>query len=84
MEVARVNWLRAKARVDRATEACTFAREWMGNSIRSCETYRAIWMERAENSDVRSPGHKAYAYEQAEMWNSLATRFSIKFGSNAK
>lgn len=80
--VERVNWLRAKARFDRWTEEFTAIRDQMGNTIRSFQNMQDKWLERAERAEQQSEGHKYYAYLQADVWGSLASRVKVAFGNN--
>lgn len=81
--VERVTWLRAKARYDRSREAKTHICDQMGNTIRGFRYLENKWMMRAEIKNILSPGHQAYAYEQAATWKSLAERAQRTFGSDA-
>jgi len=79
--VQRVNWLRAKARVDRWAEELVMVQDQMGNTIRFFKRRSVEWLARAENS--WHPGHICYAHQQADMWQGLAEKAITKFGNNA-
>jgi hypothetical protein len=80
--VEQVNWLRAKARYDRWHEEHITVLQHMGNTIRYFEKMKAEWLERAEKPEQQSEGHRCYSYEQADIWNSLASRARQTFGRN--
>ena len=82
--VEQVNWLRAKARVDRWDEERVTVLQHMGNSIRYFEKMESEWLERAEKTEQYSEGHRCYAYEQADIWNSLARRAVKAYGGKAQ
>jgi hypothetical protein len=55
----------------------------MGNTIRGF-THRTVeWLERAERTEQRTEGHRCYAYQQADIWESLRSRVEKAFRNNA-
>lgn len=56
----------------------------MGNTIRYFEKMEAEWMERAQRAEQQSEGHRCYAYEQADIWKSLAIRVGKAFGAKVQ
>lgn len=55
----------------------------MGNTLRSFEHMEADWLRRAERSEQENEGHRCYAYQQADIWNSMAKRAEKRFGQYA-
>jgi len=55
----------------------------MGNTIRYFEYRQTEWLERAARDPI-SEGQRCYAYQQADVWESLARRSKEKFGDNAR
>jgi hypothetical protein len=56
----------------------------MGNTIRSFQRREVQWLQRAEKTEQQSVGHKCYAYHQADIWASLASRAQERFGEDAQ
>jgi hypothetical protein len=73
--VYRVNWLRAKARAERAQEEEMTVLEEMGSTIRWYQFHKQKWQARAIHA-LQSPqqgmGHHLYAERQVAMWERLA------------
>jgi hypothetical protein len=67
--VYRVHWLRAKAKLDRATEQAILLPYEMDWTI-ACFNYRAEqWLERQASALANNlPGHVCYAARQVDMW----------------
>ena len=65
-----MNWLRAKASFDRATEEVTLVRYEMEWTIRFFEHQEAQWIVRKDLGC--SAGHVMYACRQASMWAGFA------------
>jgi hypothetical protein len=82
--VEQVNYLRAKARVDRWNEDRIMIQDQMGNTIRYFQRMEAQWLQRAERTEQQSEGHRCYAYQQADIWSSLAQRAVKSFRKNAR
>lgn len=70
VEVHRVNWLRAKASFDRATEEVILVKYEMQWTIRYFEHQVTTWRRRREEGC--SMGHIMYATKQVAMWAGLA------------
>ena len=71
-KVYRVNWLRAKARVDRWEEEVKLVQHEMQWTVKWFENQHHIWGGRAEASmDKGEVGHASYAWKQQEMWINL-------------
>jgi hypothetical protein len=68
--VHRVNWLRAKAAFERATEENTLVRYEMKWTTAYYSHRAAEWRNRKE-ADF-SKGHKIYAAKQEAMWKSFS------------
>ncbi|EFI26753.1 hypothetical protein CC1G_15677 [Coprinopsis cinerea okayama7 len=79
-ELYRVNWIRAKARLDRWKEENTLIRCEMGWMLNFFDRKEKICLGWADMSGNR-PGHRAYAYRQAEMWRLLACEARRSFKS---
>src|SRR5882672_3577248 len=69
LQVYRVNWLRAKARMDRWQEEVTLVQNetwWMHLWL---DYHRNIWEGRAKESEQDGlKGHACYAWKQVWMW----------------
>lgn len=71
--VYRVNWLRAKARVERWSEESKFVPNEMRWTFNFYRKRRQEWEERARKSEEAGRiGHACYAWEQEDMWDQLA------------
>jgi hypothetical protein len=77
LPVHRVNWLRAKAAFDRATEENTLVRNEMKWTTAYFKHREMEWKRRKE--DVTSLGHKTYAAKQEAMWKESADRARSSF-----
>jgi hypothetical protein len=78
--VYRVNWLRAKSRVDRWREELILVENEMQWTLLWFENQANIWRERAEREDSILPvGHKAYAKKQQKLWKTFQRKSSDKF-----
>src|SRR5882724_9091461 len=75
LQVYRVNWLRAKAQMDRWQEEVTLVQNetrWMHLWL---DYHRNIWEERATESEQKGlKGHACYAWKQVWMWERMAMR----------
>ena len=72
--VYRVNWLRAKARVDQWQEELVLVKHemrlWLKNQAK-------LWGERLKRENSFLPnGHKAYATKQQKLWNAFQRKAS--------
>lgn len=73
--VYRVNWLRAKARVDRWLEEQTLVKHEMYWTILWFRNQGKMWRDRSNSQDENlPPGHRSYAIKQENLWN----RFEMK------
>ena len=78
--VYRVNWLRAKARVDRWVEEETLVKHEMEWTILWFKYQADIWRDRSKREDVNlPPGHQVYATKQQKLWNSFHEKSSERF-----
>jgi hypothetical protein len=78
--VYRVNWLRAKARVDRWLEEQILVKHEMNWTIRWFQNQADTWGERSKIEDADLPqGHKAYAIKQLKLWNAFRRKASERF-----
>jgi hypothetical protein len=78
--VYRVNWLRAKARVDRWQEELILVKHEMQWTILWFQNQADLWRERSEREDGNLPiGHKAYAKKQQKLWNMFQKKSSERF-----
>jgi hypothetical protein len=78
--VYRVNWLRAKARVDRWVEELVLVKHEMQWTIRWFQYQANLWRERSEREEGSLPiGHKAYAKKQRKLWNEFERKSSERF-----
>jgi len=75
LQVYRVNWLRAKAWMDRWQEEVTLVQNetrWMHLWL---DYHRNIWEERATESEQKGlKGHACYAWKQVWMWQEWKMR----------
>ena len=72
-QVYRVNWLRAKARMDRWKEEVTLVQNETGWMHLWLEYHRKIWEGRAKESEQEGlKGHACYAWKQVRMWERMA------------
>ena len=73
LPIYRVNFLRAKARMDRWQEEVTLVQnetKWMDLWL---AYHRNIWEGRAKESEQKgSKGHACYAWKQVRMWERMA------------
>jgi len=78
--VYRVNWLRAKARVDRWLEERILVRHEMRWTILWFQNQANTWGERLKSEDPNlPPGHASYAAKQQKLWNAFQRRASERF-----
>ena len=78
--VYRVNWLRAKARVDRWLKELILVKHEMRWTMLWFENQANLWRERLEREDSFLPiGHKAYAMKQQKIWNAFQRKASERF-----
>jgi hypothetical protein len=78
--VYRVNWLRAKARVDRWQEEVILVENEMQWTLLWFQNQANLWRERGEREDSILPmGHTAYAKKQYKLWNTFQTKSSERF-----
>lgn len=78
--VYRVNWLKAKARVDRWEEEFILVKNEMQWTILWFRHHANLWKERSERNDGNLPmGHKAYAVKQQKLYNAFAEKSFDKF-----
>jgi hypothetical protein len=78
--VYRVNWLRAKARVDRWVEEETLVKHEMHWTTLWFQNQVDLWSERAKREDGDlAPGHKSYAIKQQKLWNAFHRKASERF-----
>lgn len=83
--VYRVNWVRAKARCERAQEEVITLLEEMKSTIRWYRFQKEKWQERGEKALQRSDqgwGHYLYAEKQVAMWGRLASVAEDSFPVN--
>ena len=79
--VYRVNWLRAKARVDRWQEERILVKHEMQWTILWFQFQANLWRERSERVDGILPvGHQSYAKKQQKLWNVFERKSTEKFG----
>lgn len=80
LSVYRVNWLRAKARVDRWLEEEMLVKHEMGWTILWFKNQANTWGERSKREDHNlPPGHKFYAAKQQKLWNAFEKKASERF-----
>ena len=78
--VYRVNWLRAKARVDRWLEELMLVKHEMKWTTLWFQHQEDLWSERSEREDGILPrGHKSYAKKQQKLWNAFKRKSSERF-----
>jgi hypothetical protein len=78
--VYRVNWLRAKARVDRWEEELTLVKNEMLWTTLWFRHQADIWSDHSRRDDNYLPiGHKAYAAKQEKLWNAFLKKASERF-----
>lgn len=78
--VYRVNWLRAKARVDRWEEEHILVKNEMEWTIIWFQNQADLWRERSEKKDSILPmGHRAYAVKQLKLWSAFQKKSSERF-----
>jgi hypothetical protein len=78
--VYRVNWLKAKARVDRWTEELFLVKNEMQWTMLWFQNQANLWRERSEmEGDDLPMGHEAYAVKQKKLWNEFLTKSSERF-----
>ena len=78
--VYRVNWLRAKARVDRWVEELTLVKYEMHWTILWFQNQVDVWREYSKRTDDSLPiGHKAYATKQQKIWKEFHKKASERF-----
>ena len=78
--VYRVNWLRAKARVDRWIEEETLVKHEMKWTTLWFKNQADLWRERSKRGDVDlPPGHKSYATKQLKLWNAFHRKACERF-----
>ena len=78
--VYHVNWLRAKAHVDRWREELIIVKHEMQWTIRWFEFQANLWRERSERADDGLPrGHRSYAKKQEKLWNAFQRKASERF-----
>ena len=83
--VYRVNWLRAKARVDRWVEEQALVKHEMEWTILSFKYQADLWDERSKNKDAGlSMGHDAYSVKQRKLWSAFHMKALEKFGLHIK
>jgi hypothetical protein len=79
--VYRVNWLKAKARVDRWQEEQILVKHEMDWTIRWFQYQANLWKKRSEMEDRMLPkGHEAYAIKQQKLWDVFQKKASERFG----
>jgi hypothetical protein len=78
--VYRVNWLRAKARVDRWQEELILVKHEMRWTILWFQYQANLWRERSERVDDLLPtGHTSYAKKQQKLWKAFEQKSSERF-----
>ena len=78
--VYRVNWLKAKSRVDRWQEEVILVQKEMQWTLLWFQNQANLWRERGEREDSILPmGHTAYAKKQYKLWNTFQTKSSERF-----
>ena len=78
--VFQVNWLRAKARVDRWREEQTLVKHEMQWTILWFQNQANLWSERSKREDGNLPlGHKSYAAKQEKLWNAFQRKALERF-----
>ena len=78
--VYRVNWLRAKARLDRWLEELVLVKHEMHWTILWFQCQANLWKKRSEKKEGILPmGHEAYAKKQQKLWNAFQKKASERF-----
>jgi hypothetical protein len=78
--VYRVNWLRAKARVDRWVEEQELVKHEMHWTILWFQNQVDLWTEYSKREDGYLPiGHKSYAAKQRKLWKAFQKKASERF-----
>ena len=78
--VYRVNWLRAKSRVDRWVEEEILVKNKMHWTILWFQNQVNLWSERSTRQDNSlTPGHKSYAIKQQKLWNMFREKATERF-----
>ena len=78
--VYRVNWLRAKARVDRWLEEQILVKQEMGWTILWFQNQANLWGDRSKREDQNLPfGHKSYSVKQQKLWIEFQRKVSEIF-----
>jgi hypothetical protein len=79
--VYRVNWLKAKARVDRWQEELILVKHEMQWTVLWFQYQSNLWRERSERVEgIVTMGHQAYAKKQEKLWKSFEKKSSERFG----
>jgi hypothetical protein len=79
--VYRVNWLRAKARVDRWMEEETLVKYEMDWTVQWFQNQADMWRKRSNREDGSlPPGHKSYGVKQEKLWKAFLQKASQRFG----
>jgi len=79
--VYRVNWLRAKARVDRWLEEEALVKYEMQWTVKWFQNQANLWNRRSNREDGDLPlGHKSYSVKQEKIWNTFLRKASQRFG----
>jgi hypothetical protein len=81
LTVYRVNWLRAKARLDRWQEEERLLREEMIWTVATFQYHENRWFVRAEQMRGKNgmEGHVSFALQQRSMWKNFATKAETAF-----
>jgi hypothetical protein len=75
-----VNWLRAKAHVDRWLEEVTLVKHEMQWTILWFQHQVNLWSEHLKREDVDLPvGHREYAVKQKKLWSAFQRKASERF-----
>ena len=78
--VYRVNWLRAKAHVDRWDEELTLVKHEMQWTTLWFQNQAKIWEERSKREDGKlPPGHRSYAAKQQKLWKAFQKKAKERF-----
>ena len=78
--VYRVNWLKAKARVDRWAEEEILVKHEMQWTTLWFKNQANLWTERSKKEDPNLPsGHKSYAIKQQKLWNDFHRKATERF-----
>ena len=81
LTVYRVNWLRAKARLDRWQEEERLLREEMIWIVATFRYHENSWFARAEQMKGKNgmEGHVSFALQQRNLWKNFATKAETAF-----